>query len=183
MWKDIVFEGKQINYQVSDSDHVRNSFTKNQLKPRLNNTGRYIIDIYPNKGDKRTVLVHRLVAMMFIPNPENKETVNHKDGNKIDNHHTNLEWNTYGENNQHAYDIGLKQRIGSKHNFAKFNDFQVKQICSFIINGLTGKEIAEKLNLDKKKAYPYVSCIKKKKIRRNILESMDENKFHVVVDL
>lgn len=52
--------------------------------------------------------VHRLVAFHFIPNPENKPTVNHKDGNKLNNHKNNLEWATYAEQSYHSINI-LKQ--------------------------------------------------------------------------
>jgi hypothetical protein len=51
--------------------------------------------------------IHRLVAIYFIDNPQNKPQVNHKDGNKLNNHINNLEWNTSQENNRHAWDIGL----------------------------------------------------------------------------
>lgn len=64
--------------------------------------GYYRVNFFVN--DKRTVfLVHRLVAIEWIPNPMNKAEVNHKDGNKSNNHVSNLEWNTKSENQYHSY--------------------------------------------------------------------------------
>ncbi len=51
--------------------------------------------------------VHRIVAKAFLPNPKGKKTVNHKDGNKLNNHVDNLEWASYSENMQHAIKTGL----------------------------------------------------------------------------
>lgn len=62
--------------------------------------------LYDN-GNGTTERVHRLVASAFVPNPDNKSDVNHIDGNKLNNHYTNLEWVTKSENMRHAYDTGL----------------------------------------------------------------------------
>lgn len=72
-------------------------------------------------GQKR-IGVHRLVAMAFIPNPESKPQVNHKDGNKANNHVSNLEWVTGSENMVHAYNHGLVKKRGDvQHDVLYYN--------------------------------------------------------------
>jgi hypothetical protein len=78
----------------------------NQLKTFLNEGGYECIKITScNRGYHFTL--HRLVAKAFIPNPNNLPEVNHKDGNKENNHYSNLEWCTSKENKKHAKDSGL----------------------------------------------------------------------------
>ena len=77
---------------------------------KLNNDGRgYLsIQLYDKKGGNKRRLIHRLVAEAYLPNPENKEQVNHINGIKSDNCLLNLEWNTSSENNKHAFRTGLR---------------------------------------------------------------------------
>lgn len=81
-------------------------------------------------GEKRkNFVVHRLVAMVFIPNPHNKPQVNHIDGCKTNNTVTNLEWVTNQENCIHTYAAGITIRAtGEKSPFAKLTDTQIAAI-------------------------------------------------------
>ena len=77
-----------------------------KIKPALDAYG-YLRCTFSNKGKRQSVYVHRLVAMAYIPNPENKPTVNHINGNKTDNRVENLEWATQHEQKVHAMRNGL----------------------------------------------------------------------------
>lgn len=85
------------------------------LKPRISAHGYYYVNLYKN-GKRQTVKNHRLVALHFIPNLENKPEVNHKDGNKLNNRVDNLEWATSQENIIHGINMGL---INAKKTFFK----------------------------------------------------------------
>lgn len=97
MWKKFA-----DNYEVSDYGRVRNIKRQNILKPQLNHKGYERVEIYG-----KNYAIHRLVAKYFIPNTENKPQVNHKDGNKLNNCISNLEWCTNKDNALHAAKTGL----------------------------------------------------------------------------
>ena len=133
VWRDI--KGYKDIYQVSNYGRVRRvkslfQFIRNGvkgtqvrkggvLKPHEDRKGYFRVSL-TKKQDRKTFAVHRLVVIAFVPNPFKKPTVNHKDGNKKNNHASNLEWNTYSENNKHAYENGLRRKFKkSWHPMAK----------------------------------------------------------------
>lgn len=99
IWKPIdEFE----DYSISNTGRVRNDKKDSILKGGLNNKGYRQVTIY-----RVTRRIHRLVAQTFIPNPDNKEQVNHIDGDKLNNLDNNLEWVSEKENTKHAFESGL----------------------------------------------------------------------------
>ena len=121
------------------------------LTPMLKNRGYYTINLCRN-GNAIMFNIHRLVALVFITNPENKPCVNHKDGNKLNNHFENLEWVTYSENIKHAYDNGL---IKKKYYSGGLNTFQVKVIRK--TKGLTHLDLAEIFNVSQSCIYKIIT--------------------------
>jgi hypothetical protein len=92
------------NYAVSPFGDVVNLKTGKALYPRLNKDGYPCVSLYVN-GKSRSSYVHRLVAKVFLPNPEGKPCVNHKDGVKANCKAANLEWVTHKENHEHAKNV------------------------------------------------------------------------------
>ena len=139
IWKDIPgFEGY---YQVSNLGKVRHLFkhyTKIK-KTTIDSWGYEAISLCVNYVPS-TRKIHRLVALAFIPNPENKPFVNHKDGNKLNNRLENLEWVTQSENVRHAYDV-LKRRPAMSYGGAIYGEHPLsRKIKQFTIDGEFVKE-------------------------------------------
>ena len=100
--------------EISNYGNVRNPKTDRVLRQAFNkSTGYFSVFVKPNgrQGKGKYIRVHRAVAETWIENPEQHPVVNHKDGNKLNNHVDNLEWCTYSHNSKHAYDLGLVSKI------------------------------------------------------------------------
>lgn len=124
-WKDI--PGTEGRYKVNQLGQVFSNTTGKILKPqKTKNTG-YIQYKLMLRGSRMCFTGHRLVAELFIPNPLNKPQVNHKDGDKTNNHISNLEWSTRSENMTHAKDMGLINYCkGTDRENSKFTERQVR---------------------------------------------------------
>lgn len=108
----------------------RTAFYKGHIrKPSKRKDGYLQIRIKFNNGRVKNRLVHRLVAIAFIPNPDNKPEVNHKDNEPENNTPTNLEWTTTKENIRHAHKNGFVDSArGERHGRAKLNRHLVRFI-------------------------------------------------------
>ena len=106
----------------------------------------------PVTHTSKTWSVHRLVAITFLPNPNNLPCVNHLDGNKLNNHISNLEWCTPKDNVLHALDTGLIKTdnmglCGEKHHQCKISDHDVLEIRELRTHGVLSHELAEQYHV------------------------------------
>lgn len=107
----------------------RKSGPIHELKPRYNNRGYARVKVRNSTTGKRDdMLVHRLVAEAFIPNPDDLPEVNHKHGDKSDNRASELEWVTSLDNSRHAYSTGLADNNGERNGNAKLTREQIREI-------------------------------------------------------
>lgn len=130
-----MFRIKQIknhkNYAVTDDGRVFNIITGNELKQHPNPKGYLMVKLDNEKG----MQVHRLVAMQFVRNTDLLQfnQVNHKDGEKGNNHFQNLEWTDNSGNQLHAYQMGLQTvKKGIEKTNARFTEEQVHKICKIL---------------------------------------------------
>lgn len=153
IWEDI--PGYEGLYQVSNHGRVKclpkvwfsgmGNNIKRSLPERIKgvrSTGNgYNQTTLHKDGVAINYTIHRLVAQSFIPNPDNKPQINHKDGNKKNNHVSNLEWCTSAENVNHSWDMGLsKVYPGFGQNNGGANNGNAKKVIQMDVNGKIIKE-------------------------------------------
>lgn len=116
------------------------------LKPIITKSGYVNVCLTTGNDESRiTKRVHRLVADAFIENPDDKDEINHKDGNKENNRAENLEWVTRSENEQHAYDNNLVKVLkGSEKPLSKLDEEDVRNIRKEYEDGCLQIELAER---------------------------------------
>lgn len=146
IWKDV--KGCNGRYQVSNLGRVKSLPKKTKTKTMImtgtiTKIGYIRFNLSVNKNMKKHHLAHRLVAIAFLDNKENKRCVNHIDGNKINNRVENLEWCTHLENNRHAMRTGLNIIAGESNGQAKLTEKIVLSIRKSRSEGKKYREISE----------------------------------------
>ena len=127
------FKRPDNHYEIVNEDGVVLRFNRKPVPKFISKAGYYkCTSFFINKvNGKRSVYssFHRLVAMTFIPNPDNLDTVNHKDGVKLNNKASNLEWMSLEDNASHAWETGLKISMkGENHGMSKLKQKDVNLI-------------------------------------------------------
>jgi len=150
-WKPIVFEGKELDYMISNVGEVYSNALGRLVKKSLSDQGYERVSLR-TETKYGTFRVHRLVGQAFIPNPENKPEINHIDGVKTNNWYRNLEWATSAENKQHAMEMGCYDnasftRVGTDRPNAVYTDEQAHAICKLLEGGHNCKRAAEKVGV------------------------------------
>lgn len=155
--KDVVENGD--NYEISNLGNVRNIKTNNTLKPIKLKNRNYLYVGFSLNGKVKRHYIHRLVGLAFINRLDDKNVINHKDGNPLNNNVENLEWCTQSENCQHAYDNKLNSLYGENHNYSKLTESKVKDIREKYGSGnYTLQNLADEYGVDMSNIGKIVRC-------------------------
>jgi hypothetical protein len=149
--KSFIIEGYNSLYVIYENGEIYNMRTGKKVKPYTNNVGYYRVGFYKD-GKRIQKYLHRLLAEAFIPNLENKEFINHIDGNPANNDLSNLEWCTRSENTLHAYKLGLNYTTpmyGEQNRNSILNNNIVLDIRKKYNSGIKQTEIAKNYNISR----------------------------------
>lgn len=168
IWKPV--KGYEDFYEVSENGDIRtieryitlptHTYLKKQKMLTQFHDGRgYMhVKLYDGKGKCKSLTTHKIVALTYIPNPNDLIEINHKDGNKLNNKVSNLEWSTRSDNIRHAYEIRSPESYsGESCNFTKLTKEQVIAIRKeYAENNVTKTSLARKYNLKSSATIAYI---------------------------
>lgn len=157
IWRPVV--GYEGYYSVSNFGRVRSEAREDSLgrtlpesilKARMHRNG-YLQVNFCRNGQKKTFKVHRLVALAFLDNPENKEQVNHINNVRDDNRLENLEWCTRSENSQHCSRQGRSRCRFTGYMTAD----KIQKLYELLDKGLSQRQVASLIGVDQKTVWRY----------------------------
>ena len=134
------------NYYLTSSGDVVRKKDNLIIKPKISNYGYYIYRLTGSDNKIHEPKKHRLLAKYFIPNNFDKDCVNHRDGDKLNNSILNLEWSTLSENTYHYHKILGSKDHGEKSNWAKITENQALIIIDKLKEGQSQASIVRELD-------------------------------------
>lgn len=164
-WRPVYLDGTKSNYEISSNGLLRKADTQELIKITYSgNSGYTLMHLHMN-GKKYHTSIHRLVAFAFVQNPDpvNRTQVDHKDGNKLNNCASNLEWVTPKENKRRAIEMGLcnprhgHQKRGSESGVAVHTEEEAIEVSKRLAKGESYKEIIDATGIDRE----FIRCIKR----------------------
>jgi hypothetical protein len=184
IWKKIQNEDLKYDYLISSTGIVKRLETpvtinckrkgcyktirKEKIMKNTTISDGYVVVTLQTKKRSKAFYLHRLLATHFLENPDNKLQVNHLDGDKHDYNLFNLEWSTPSENEQHAYDTGLKKGCkGTNNGMSKLSEAQVVDIKTSLSMNISPTQIAKSMNINRNIVYKIKSGLRWKHIKKN----------------
>lgn len=152
-------EGYENFYEVSNWGRIKSlekivSYNNGQMRLyeekilKLNPSNGYRTISLVKEKIKTTAMVHRLVGLAFIPNPDDKPFINHEDGDRSNNYYLNLSWSTNSENQLHSYNVlGNKAVRGEDNGASKLSSMAVHFIRNLYATGISQNEIGSQFGV------------------------------------
>lgn len=152
IFKTLKYDDEFLNkYEINEFGEIRNSKTNKIRTHIIDKDGYHKLTVYDDNGKIKNIKIHRAVYFCFgsLSIKDNGGQINHIDGNKDNNHISNLEPVNSKRNINHAFELGLRKNFGENSNLNKYSESEIRFVCELMEKGYTNKEIKEYTNLSK----------------------------------